>query len=165
MQVDSTGPLELQTTVAESAIGNLRKGSKIEVTVDSLGGEPLSGTVSEIVPAADPMTHSFMVKIALPASRQQTPQGQLRAGLSASAAIPVGTKQVILAPRSAIAMRGSLACAYVLNASGIAQLRYVTLGEAQGAKVEVLSGLAGGDKLVDSFADRDLAGKRIEVRP
>jgi RND family efflux transporter MFP subunit len=156
LQVDSGGPLEMQATVAESAIANLRKGSKIAVTVDSLNSEPLPGTVFEIVPAADPMTHSFLVKIALPALKQ------LRAGLAASAAIPVGTKQAVVAPRSAIVMRGSLVCAYVLDSSGVAQLRYVTLGEAQGANLEVLSGLAGGDRLVDNPADRDLAGKRIQ---
>jgi RND family efflux transporter MFP subunit len=147
LQVDSGGPLELQTTVSESAMAGLRKGTKLAVTV------------AEIVPAADPMTHSFQVKVALPASKA------LRAGLSASAAIPNGTKQAVLVPRSGIVMRGSLASAYVLDANGIAQLRYVTLGEVHGDKVEVLSGLNGGDKLVDSPADRDLAGKRIEVRP
>jgi multidrug efflux pump subunit AcrA (membrane-fusion protein) len=157
LQVDSGGPLELQATVAESAIASLHKGSKIAVTVDSLGADPLNGSVTEIVPAADAMTHSFQVKIVLPASKQ------LRAGLSANAAIPAGTQQVVLAPRSAIVMRGSLASAYVLDAGGIAQLRYVTLGEAHGDKVEVLSGLSGADKLVDAPGDRELNGKHIEA--
>ncbi|MDR3724291.1 MAG: efflux RND transporter periplasmic adaptor subunit [Terracidiphilus sp.] len=159
LQVDSGGPLELQATVAESAIAGLHKGSKIAVTVDSLGRDPLSGSVAEIVPAADPMTHSFQVKVALPALKQ------LRAGLSASAAIPTGTKQAILAPRSAIVLRGSLACAYVLDANGVAQLRYVTVGDSYGDRVEVLSGMAGGDRLVDAPGDRELSGKRIEVQP
>jgi RND family efflux transporter MFP subunit len=159
VQIDSGGPLELQTTVPESAMAGLRKGTKLAVTVDSLAGESFNGTVAEIVPAADPMTHSFQMKVALPVSKS------LRAGLSASAAIPNGTKQAVLVPRSGIVMRGSLASAYVLDANGIAQLRYVTLGEVHGDKVEVLSGLNGGDKLVDSPADRDLAGKHIEVRP
>jgi RND family efflux transporter MFP subunit len=158
LQVDSTGALELQTTIPESTIASLRKGAKIAVTVDSLAGQPFEGVVSEIVPAADPASHSFLVKIALPHS------SQLRAGLSASAAIQSGSKQAILAPRSAIVMRGSLACAYVLDSNGIAQLRYLTLGNADGDKVEILSGLSGGEKLVDNPSDRDLSGKRIEVR-
>lgn len=159
LQVDSAGPLELQTTVAESAMAGLHKGSKLAVTVDSLGGDPLNGMVSEIVPAADPMTHSFTVKITLPATKG------LRAGLAASAAIPNGSKQVVLAPRTAIVQRGSLACAYVLNANGVAELRYVTLGDQHGDRVEVLSGLTGADKLVDAPGDRELNGKRIEVQP
>lgn len=159
LQIESAGPLELQTTVPESAIGDLHNGMKLDVTVDSLNGQSFPGSVADIVPAADPATHSFLVKIRLPSSTK------LRAGLSASVSIPAGAKQAVLAPRSAIVMRGSLATALVLDGSGIAQLRYVTLGDVQADKVEVLSGLNGGEKLVDNPADRDLAGKRIEVQP
>ena len=81
-----------------------------------------AGTVAEIVPAADPASHSFLVKIDLP------PQSRLRAGMYGTAEFANGTRQAILIPRSAVVMRGSLPCAYVLDGKGIAQLRYVTLG-------------------------------------
>lgn len=159
LQIDSTGALELQTTIPESLIAGVKKGMKIAVTVDSLNGQHFEGTVAEIVPAADPASHSFLVKIAMPASQS------LLAGLSANAEIATGQKQAVLAPRSAIVQRGSLFCAYALDGSGVAQLRYLTLGSIQGDQVEVLSGLSGGEKLVENPADRELAGKRIEVRP
>jgi multidrug efflux pump subunit AcrA (membrane-fusion protein) len=129
----------------------------IPVSVDGalIAGE--TGKVEEIVPAADPASHTFTVKIAL------APSKQLHAGMYGTADIPMGTHQAILAPGTAIVARGSLACAYVLDSSGVAQLRYVTTGAAQGSLVEVLSGISAGEKLVDSPADRDLAGKRIEV--
>jgi len=63
-----------------------------------------------------------------------------------------------------VVVRGSLPCAYVLDSNGIAQLRYVTLGREQADLVEVLSGISAGEKLVDSPADRDLAGKRIAIQ-
>jgi hypothetical protein len=78
---------------------------------------------------------------------------------------PNGLRQAILIPRSAVVLRGSLTCVYVLDSRGIAQLRTVTLGAMQGNLVEVLSGIAAGEKLVDAPADRDLAGRRIEVQP
>jgi multidrug efflux pump subunit AcrA (membrane-fusion protein) len=71
-------------------------------------------------------------------------------------------KPTILAPQSAVVMRGSLACVYALDADGLAQLRYVTLGSRQGDQVEILSGLAAGEALVNNPGDRDLAGRRIE---
>lgn len=159
LQVDSTGALELQTTVDESIIASIHKGMPLPVSVDGAPGLPINGTVSEIVPAADPASHSFLVKIALPHAPQ------LRAGMYATAAIPTGSHQAILVPRSAVLLRGSLNCAYVLDASNIAQLRYITLGSTQGSMVEVLSGISAGEKLVDDPNDRDLAGKRIEVQP
>ena len=95
--------------------------------------------MAEIVPAADPASHSFLVKIDLPALPA------FRAGMYATADIPTGARQAVVVPRSAIVIRGSLACAYVLDSNNIAQLRYVTLGAPQGNEVEVLSGLSGGE--------------------
>jgi RND family efflux transporter MFP subunit len=159
LRVDQTGPLQLQTAVDESVIGMVRKGMKIPVTIDGAPSGDFPGTVVEIVPAADPASHSFLVKIDVP------PSSQLHAGMYGTAAIATGTREAILVPRSATVMRGSLACAYVLDSNGVAELRYVTLGATQGDLVEVLSGIAPGEKLVDSPVDRELAGKRVEVQP
>jgi RND family efflux transporter MFP subunit len=159
LQVDSAGPLQLQVTVDESAIGTVRKGMKIPVSIDGAPAANVTGTVAEIVPAADPSSHSFMVKIDLAFT------GKLHAGMYGTAAFATGTRQSILIPRSAVVQRGSLACAYVLDSTGIAQLRYLTLGAVQENNVEVLSGISAGEKLVDDPADRNLAGKRIEVQP
>ena len=159
LQIDSAGPLQLQTTVDESAIANLHKGMKISVTVGRAQNGALPGTVAEIVPAADPSSHSFMIKIDLPSSTS------LHAGVYGTAEMVTGKHQAILAPRSAVVLRGSLACVYALDNKGIAQLRSITLGAAQGEMVEVLSGLSSDEKLVDQPGDRDLAGKKIEAQP
>ncbi len=159
LQVDQAGALQLQTTVDESTIGAIHKGMKVPVAIDGAGAATFAGTVAEINAAADPASHSFLVKIDLLSSNQ------LRAGMYGTAEFPNGVRQAILIPQSAVVSRGSLQCAYVLDGRGIAQLRYVTLGAAQGNLVEVLSGIAAGEKLVDAPADRDLAGKRIEVQP
>ena len=158
VHIDSAGPLQLQATVAESMIAFVRTGMKVSVSIGGAPADP-QGTVSQIVPAADSSSHSFTVKIDLPLSKE------LRAGMYATADIPTGARQAILAPRSAIVTRGSLSCAYVLDSNNAGQLRYVTLGAAHGDAVEILSGLAANERLVDDPADRDLAGKRIEVRP
>ncbi|MGC2614422.1 MAG: efflux RND transporter periplasmic adaptor subunit [Terracidiphilus sp.] len=159
LQVDSAGPLQLQVTVDQSAIGSVRQGMKVPVSIDGAPTANLTGTVAEIVPAANPASHSFMVKIDIASAEK------LRAGMYGSAGFATGTRQSILIPRSAVVMRGSLACAYVLDNNGIAQLRYLTLGAPQENNVEVLSGISAGEKLVDDPADRDLAGKRIEAQP
>jgi RND family efflux transporter MFP subunit len=159
LQIDSAGPLQLLTTVDESAIASVRLGMRLPVSVDAAPSLDPMGTVAEIVPAADSASHSFLVKIDIP------PSPQLRAGMYAIANIATGSRQAIVVPRSAVVLRGSLPCAYVLNSNGVAQLRYVTLGTQEGNLVEVLSGLSAGEKLADDPADRDLAGKRVEVQP
>lgn len=156
LQIDRDGPLQVYTTVDESLIGSVREGMKVPVSVEGIEATNLSGTVAEIVPAADPASHSFLVKLDLPAAKN------LRAGMYATAGIPGGVKPMILAPQSAVAMRGSLACVYALDTNSVAQLRYVTVGNRHGDRVEMLSGVAAGEKLVNDPGDRDLAGKRIE---
>jgi RND family efflux transporter MFP subunit len=157
LQVDRTGALQLQVTVDESAISAVHMGKKTPVSIDGVPKQ-LEGTVAEIVPAADPTSHSFLVKVNLPSS------SSLRAGMYGSAMFPTSTHEAVVVPRSAVVERGSLECAYVLDRQGIAHLRYVTLGAVHGNLVEVLSGITGGERLVDTPEDRDFAGKRIDVR-
>ena len=159
LQVDSAGPLQLQAAVDESMIHSIRLGMRMPVNVAGASSGTASGTVAQIVPAADPASHSFLIKIDL------APAKELHAGMYGTAQIPIGTRQAILVPSSSVVMRGSLRCAYVLDPSGTAQLRYLTLGATRGQLVEVLSGISGGERLIDDPADRDLAGKRIEVQP
>jgi RND family efflux transporter MFP subunit len=159
LQIDQAGALQLQATVDESEIGAIHKGMKTQVAIDGASSANIAGTIAEIDPAADPSTHSFLVKIDLPSS------SQLRAGMYGTAEFANGVRSAILIPQSAVVARGSLNCAYVLDSQGIAQLRYVTLGASQGDLVEVLSGISANERLVDAPADRDLAGKRIEAQP
>ena len=162
LQIDQAGELQLQAAVDESVIGAVHKGMKVQVAIDSGAstsgtGTNLEGRVAEIVPAADPTSHSFLVKIDLPSS------SQTRAGMYGTAEFANGTRRAILIPQSAVVARGSLNCVYVLDGQGIALLRSITLGGALGNLVEVLSGVSAGEELVDAPSDRELAGKRIET--
>ena len=115
--------------------------------------------MAQIVPAADPASRSFLVKIELPAD------ARLRSGLFGRARFPRGARSALLIPRATIVERGQLRGVFVIDANQIAQLRYVTLGKASGEKVEVLSGLQEGEKLVAAPGDRELGGKQIAPRP
>ena len=157
LQIDSAGTLQFQTTIDESSITAIHVGMKIPVSLDAMPS-PTMGTVAQIVPAADPASHTFLVKLDLPPSKQ------LRPGMYGTAQVVTGTRQAIFVPRSAVVVRGSLPCAYVIDTNGIAQLRYITLGREQGDTAEILSGISAGEKLVDDPADRDLAGKRIDIQ-
>lgn len=155
--VDRQGPLQLQVSVDESQIAAVHRGQTIMATLDGLP-QPVSATVEEIVPAADAASHSFLVKLRLPA------QPSLRAGIYGSIAIPVGQRTATLIPTAAVVHRGSLATVWVVDADGIAALRTVTLGLTLGDRVEALSGVSPGETLVLNPADRDLAGKRVEAQ-
>ncbi|MGO9640358.1 MAG: efflux RND transporter periplasmic adaptor subunit [Candidatus Acidiferrales bacterium] len=153
--MEDTRSYRLEVTVDESDIRLVRVGQAAPVTIDGLDNTPLSGKVAQIVPAADPASHSFLVKIGLPAD------ARLRSGLFGRAHFARGERQALLIPRNSVVERGQIQGVYVLNANQIAELRYITLGNSAGENVEVLSGLQDGDKLVAAPGDLELGGKRI----
>ncbi len=157
--VEDTRAYQLEVNVDESDVHLVHLGEAAPVAIDSLGNAQLSGRVAKIVPAADPASRSFLVKISLPAD------ARLRSGLFGRAHLARGQRQALLIPRTSVVERGQLEGIYVLDANQIAELRYVTLGANAGNKVEVLSGLQDGDKLVAAPGERELGGKRIATQP
>jgi RND family efflux transporter MFP subunit len=157
--LEDTRNFRLEVTVDESNIHLVREGQSVRVSIDALGNSPLAGKVVQIVPAADPASRSFLVKIELPAN------SHLRSGVFGRADFPRGERTALLIPRSAIAERGQLPGVYVLDASKIAELRYISLGHVSGDAVEVLSGLQPGEKFVAAPGGRELGGKRIAEQP
>jgi RND family efflux transporter MFP subunit len=157
--VEDTRSFRLETMVDESSIRLVHLGEAVPVFLDALGSAELRGKVAQIVPAADPASRGFLVKIQLPADTR------LRSGLFGKAHFPSGSRSVLLIPRTAIEERGQLRGVFAIDANRIAQLRYVTLGRTFGEQVEVLSGLQQGEKLVAAPGDRELGGKQIAPRP
>lgn len=157
--VEDTRRYRLEASVDESDVGLVRVGEAVPVLLDSLQGAELQGKVAQIVPAADPASRSFLVKIELPSD------ARLRSGLFGRARFPRGKRSALLIPRTAIVERGQLRGVYVIGANQIVQLQYVTLGNASGDNMEVLSGLQDGEKLVATPGDRELGGKQIASRP
>jgi RND family efflux transporter MFP subunit len=149
----------LEVTVDESDLQLVRSGQSAPVIIDALANTEIIGKVVQIVPAADPGSRSFLVKIELPKD------AHLRSGLFGRAQFARGERSALLIPRSAVVNRGQLQGVYILDSDRIAGLHYVTLGKTSGQQVEVLSGLEGGEKVVAAPGDRELGGKRIVSRP
>jgi RND family efflux transporter MFP subunit len=154
--IEDTRRFRMEVTVDEHDIALIRLGASANVAVDALG--EFSGKVVQIVPAADPASRSFLVKVELPAD------ARLRSGLSGHARFNRGERQAITIPRDAVLDRGQLQAIYVVGPDKLANLRYVSLGKPAGQGVEVLAGLQEGEWLVAQPGDRELAGRKIEAR-
>lgn len=146
----------LEAAVEESQLRNIRLGATALVTIDALGQEEMSGRVVEIVPAADPASRSYTVKIEL-ASRTL-----LRSGLFGKARFVSGERAALAIPNKAIVQRGQLSYVYVVDASGIARMRLLTLGKQSGDRVEVLSGLSSGERIVSDGTTLNREGVKVQ---
>jgi RND family efflux transporter MFP subunit len=148
----------LEATVNETDLRYVRQAEPVSVLIDARGDRELKGEVIEIVPAADPETRSFLVKVELPSDPA------LRSGLFGRAQFRRGERTGLLIPRTAIVERGQLQGIYVLDQNRIAGLRYITLGKPATQQVEVLAGLQAGETLISDPGSRELSGKKIESR-
>ena len=148
----------LEATVNESDLRCVRQGQLVSISIDAVGDRELKGKVSEIVPAADPASRSFLVKVELPYNPA------LRSGLFGRAQFTRGERTALLIPRAAIVERGQLQGIYVLDQNRIAGLRYISLGKPSAQQVEVLTGLQPGETLIGDPGGRELSGKRIQSR-
>jgi len=154
--VEDPSRFRLEVQVDESQIPAVKFGEPVSMTIDGLGSQSIEGKVTQIVPAADPASRTFTVKIDLPSNPE------IRSGLFGRARFPRGQREAIEIPEDAVLKRGQLQAVYVVDSERLASLRFVTLGSASGGRVEVLSGLQSGDRIVTRPRDRQLSGKQVE---
>lgn len=151
------GRYRLEAAVEESRLGAVRVGQPVPVVLDALGDRELSGRVGEVAPSADPATRTYLVKIELPAA------AGLRSGLFGRARFPSSaSRRVLTVPRAAVVVQGQLTGVYALEAGNVARLRLIQTGETRGDRVEVLSGLAPGDRVVAAPSAQVKDGVRVE---
>jgi len=141
LTIEDPASLLVETYVSESFISKIHESDIVNVTIPSLH-QTFEGTVRQVVQAADPVSHQFLVKVALKASADIHP------GMFAQAGFRVGERQAIIVPQSTLKTHSGLHAVYVLDTHGISQYRLVRLGQTWGDKVEIVAGLHDGDTIV-----------------
>jgi RND family efflux transporter MFP subunit len=148
LTVEDDAHYRVETSVDEELATRVRASDA--VTIDGVAAR-----VTNIVPAVDPTTRSALVKIDLPV------RTSLRSGAFVHVAFTTGSRSGITVPATSIVRRGELASVFVVGNDGIARMRLVTIGEAQGGRVEVLSGLDDGERIVGRVTNEVQDGVRV----
>jgi RND family efflux transporter MFP subunit len=156
LTVEKSGRFRLEATLDETNLRSVKPGEPVTVLLDAVSSQRFTGKVIEAVPAADPGSRTFLVKIELP------PNPGLRSGLFGRAYFTRGQRESLVVARTAVVDRGQLQGVFVVGPDKIAELRYVTLGKPQGDGIEVLSGLQPGDQVILAPGSQDLSGKRVQ---
>jgi len=136
--------LQFETFVPESKLADLRLGLQVSVVVPAWGDGKISGRIAEMEPASDPVTHSAKIKVDL------TKKSGLLPGMYGKALFPVGKRRAVLAPKGAVFSRGQLTAVYLLDPKKVIRFRLVRTGRDYGDRVEILSGLSGGEEVAVS---------------
>ena len=160
LMLESDGPRRLRLAVPESLVAEsgLDEGDVVAVSVDSradLGR--MEANVVERSSGADPASHSFEFKLALP-------MDDLPTGAAGRAWVTSGSMARVVVPADALLRRGGLTLVAVRTDDGLAATRVVTVGATVAdGRVEVLSGLAGGETLLAGLGAPPPAGARVEA--
>jgi membrane fusion protein, multidrug efflux system len=156
--VADTRVLKLEAGVAELDAGRLRVGMPARVAVQARPGETYEGRLAALAPEIDAKNRHFRVELRVP-----NPNDQLLSGMYATARIETARAEgAVTVPREAIGARDGRRVALRIS-DGRVEPVPVTEGIVDTGRVQVLSGLAGGDLLV-ADARRTLAPGTL-VRP
>ncbi len=136
----TAGGLQLEANIRESLIGMIRPGDTLKVHLTTLD-MTVDGVIDEIVPFIDPQTRTFRVKAALPEVEGAYP------GMYGKLMIPWLEAPIILIPRNTVRQVGQLRMVTVKTPDGWQQ-RYIKTGNLYDGRIEVLSGLSGGEDVL-----------------
>ena len=103
----------------------------------------MTGRVVEIA-RVDPMSHTFLVKLDLPARMS------VRSGQFGRATFAGPSRRSLTIPVSALVRRGQLTFAFVRGSDERAHLQPISIGAVAGERVEVLAGVRQSDRVVTS---------------
>ncbi|WP_108681306.1 efflux RND transporter periplasmic adaptor subunit [Methyloceanibacter sp. wino2] len=133
--------LRVEAPVRESLALGLKTGDVLRVDIPALQ-DTLSGQIDEIVPYAEPGARTLLVKVRLPSDARAL------AGMFARIAVPAGERARLLVPADAVKRIGQLELVTVVRDGQMAQ-RMVTTGQpTNDARIEILSGLKEGERVM-----------------
>ena len=141
LELTQLDPLKLDIEVDEHQVIQLSKGMQATLSLDVFPDTQFAGTVRFINPAANDLTRTFLVRIAVPNHNRL-----LRAGYSAHAAIQTGNSHAVLTIPEAAVVKDRI----LVVADGMAVARRVVVASRRNGKAVVSSGVSRGDQVVVS---------------
>lgn len=159
--VQQISPVKLLVAVSEKDYTRVKKGGKVQITVDAFPGEQFEGNISRLYPTIDPATHTFLVEVKVP-----NKDTKLRPGMFARVVIRYGVNHSVVIPDKAVVKQQGAGdrYVYVLNDDQTVTFQKVVLGVREGSEYEVLSGLKEGDKVVVEGQIRLQDGVKVELK-
>ncbi|MFT5571928.1 MAG: multidrug efflux system membrane fusion protein [Cryomorphaceae bacterium] len=148
-RVNCSDEIEIEIAVPESIIGGFKNGKPAEIKFDAVANKILTGKVIEVGVGASGVGSTFPVTVLVDSS-----ETLIRTGLAASVSFVSNSseyKQYIL-PLAAVVQGADGTFVYLVQPEvdqfGIIEKRSVDIGELQPGGIEILGGLAKGDRVV-----------------
>ncbi len=152
------GEREVEISVPENRIEELRKASQLKIKFWALPTLIVDGKIREISPIAEKITRTYKVRISLLNPPQEMKMGMTATVIAANA----GGQAAVYIPLSAVYQTGNMPNVWIVN-DGVASLRPVKIGTFSDGKVQVLDGLKNGDVVVTAGVHKLREGQRVRT--
>jgi Cu(I)/Ag(I) efflux system membrane fusion protein len=150
----------------ESDLPFLKKGNKIDFTIQALPGATFSGSVMFIDPVIDPVNRVAKVRVEI-----SNPGAKLKPEMFATGLVKANLnefKEKLVIPRSAVLWTGKRSIVYVKQPNidePVFKIREIELGPQLGNSYVVLDGLTDGEEIVTQSAFSVDAAAQLEGKP
>jgi membrane fusion protein (multidrug efflux system) len=157
VRLDAVDRLRLIFSLPEIALALARVGMPVDIKVVPYPDEKFSGEVYFVAPALDPRNRRLLVKAIIP-----NPDHRLRPGMFANIRVEIARKDnVLVIPESAIAYDAVGAFVWRVGSDSSAERVGVELGIRRENRVEVVSGLKAGDRIVSGGTHKVTTGSIV----
>lgn len=152
--------LRVYTNVPEVYTSSIKRGQKIALTFPQFPDRTFEGTLVRTADAIDPANRTLLVEIDV-----ENRKGELMPGSLAQVhfkAKAVG--QTFIVPASAIIFRTQGIRLGTIGNGNVAHLVPVTIGQDNGATVEIIAGLNANDRVIQDPPDSIIEGEKLNVQ-
>jgi RND family efflux transporter MFP subunit len=151
--------LRVYAAVPQKYSQNIHRGAKIDVTFPERPGKTYDGTLVRTADAIDPSSRTLLVEIDV-----DNHSGELLPGSLANVHFkaPSSITTFIVPSTALIFRRQGLQIGVVVNGN-VAHLVPVTIGEDDGATVQIVSGLSAADQIIQEPPDSLIEGEKVTV--
>jgi Cu(I)/Ag(I) efflux system membrane fusion protein len=149
-------PIWVEADLHEADLGRIARGAAAVVTLPALPGRRFDGTVAFVYPYLDPMARTGKVRVAL-----GNPQRALKPDMFATVSFELALGDRLQIPSSAVIYTGPRRLVFVDLGDGRLRPQDVTIGARAGDTVEIVAGLAAGDRVVSAGGFLVAAESRI----
>jgi RND family efflux transporter MFP subunit len=136
--------MRVSVAIPQTVAAALRDPSATRIDLPNVANGGVKPVAVQLVPAIDASTHTQELRLDLPANLAVRPGTFARVWVGTS--VPTDTR--LWVPGSAVVRRGEVTAVYVVAGDARPLLRQVRLGPAAGERIEVLSGLSAGERVV-----------------
>jgi RND family efflux transporter MFP subunit len=148
--------LRLVLPVPESIAGQIRLGEPVKVHVQALNQDSV-GKVSRFADALDSQTRTMETEIDF-----NNKDGKLLPGMYAETVLQVAeNKNALVVPLEAVAQGEKEVTVLVVNAQSLVEERKVQLGLQGKSRVQILSGLADGERVIVGNRSQFRSGEKV----